>query len=262
MKLKSLSKSLVVFVAAVLLGLLVKPQAEAIPLELGLAIDGSGSIGLTDFNLQKAAYASVLSNLSVLPQDGSVAIGVWLFSNNVTLRFPTTVIDGTTIVLLINAINGMPFPNSTTALGPAIQAAATDLLGNSISSDRQVIDVSTDGIGNVGINQVTAANNAITAGIEQVNCIGVGGSANCNFIAGTGAFAVDVSDYSGFEAALRLKIIHEVTGGDPCLTNCGGGGGGGGDPVPTPAPEPMSIILLGSGLLGLGIARRRGAAKK
>jgi hypothetical protein len=97
MKLKSLGKNLVPLVAAVLLGLVVKPQAEAISLELALAIDGSGSIGLADFNLQKNAYASVLNNSSVLPQDGSVAIGVWLFSTSVTQVFATAVITGSNI---------------------------------------------------------------------------------------------------------------------------------------------------------------------
>jgi len=37
----------------------------------------------------------------------------------------------------------------------------------------------------------------------------------------------------------------------------GGGGGGGGQPAPAPVPEPGTIFLLGTGLAGLVLFRKR-----
>lgn len=48
-----------------------------------------------------------------------------------------------------------------------------------------------------------------------------------------------------------------IPGNPPCAPGTPGCGGGGSNPEPDPIPEPMSLALLGTGLLGLGIIRRR-----
>lgn len=217
--------------------LLVGTSAQAVPTtELALGIDRSGSISSTDFALQRDAYANVLADTSVLPQDGSVAIGVWSFGATVIEHFSLAAIDGSNIGSLITAINNMTQVNSgATALGPAIEAATAALTGSGNDGATKLIDVSTDGFGNTGTDQVTAANNAIAAGVDQVNCLGVGSGANCNFEAGAGSFSVTVSSFGDFEAALEDKIRRE-TG---------------------QVPAPATLALFGLGLLVVGAANGR-----
>ncbi len=189
--------------------------AQAALLELGLAIDGSGSIGTTDFNLQRQGYVNALTDL--LPTDGTVAVGVWVFGSSVSQVFNEQIIDSAAKkAALITSISNLVYPNgSSTALGPAITNAAARLLQNDIVGDRQVIDVSTDGFGNSGINQVTARDNALAAGIEQINGLLVGSSASSTFVGGTGSFSIAADTFADFEAALRRKLTIEITGGVP-----------------------------------------------
>lgn len=154
-------------------------QASAVEVELGLTIDASGSIGSTNFTTQRNAYVAALNN--VIPSFyGDIAIGVWRFASSVSLIQDTMVInDAADLAVLTTAIQNMAYTGGATAVGPSIEAASNNLLGNAIDSNRQVIDVSTDGVANVGTNPVTAANNAIAAGIDAINCLGIGASANC-----------------------------------------------------------------------------------
>lgn len=219
--------------------LMLAMQVQAVPVttELALAIDRSGSISSSNFALQRNAYASVLNDPNILPQDGSVAIGVWSFGATVIQHFAMTQIDSTNIASLIAAINGMTQVNSgATALGPAIQSATTGLVNYIVAGSRQVIDVSTDGFGNTGVSQTSAADAAIAAGVDQVNCLGVGGGANCNFVRGTGAFAVTVSSFADFQTTLERKILRETQ----------------------QIPEPATLLLMGAAAVaGVGINRRR-----
>jgi len=175
--------------------------------ELGLAIDGSGSISPANFNLQKNAYASVLAGL---PITGQVSVGVTQFSTGLVVEFPVTNINSQAdLNALIAAINGMTQLGQATAIGDAIAALSAEISGNAIVSDVQIIDVSTDGFNNVGISPVTAAQNAVNNdGIEQVNALGIGVMPNFNF--GVGSFSVEVMNFADFEAALADKIMAEI----------------------------------------------------
>jgi len=60
--------------------------------------------------------------------------------------------------------------------------------------------------------------------------------------------------FNPFSAKFQTaKGSFEFAGVERCTTNCGGGGGPGGDPL----PEPDVVALMGIGLLGMTLARRR-----
>lgn len=213
-------------------------NAQAITLELGLVIDGSGSISPAEFTLQKTGYVNALN--AVLPIDGSVAVGVWQFSTGVSPVFATTIINNPASRLaLTTAISGMGQLGGTTAIGLGIAAAATEILANAITSDRQVIDVSTDGENNVPPDPVIARNAALLAGIDQINGLGIGAGANLSFVGGTGSFGITVPNFAAFEGALITKLNREIRG-TPDAGN--------------------TLILMSLGLLGLAAFRRKRAA--
>jgi Protein of unknown function (DUF1194) len=219
------------------LGLAAAPANAAVNLELGLAIDGSGSISAADFALQKSAYASVLNDVLVLPLDGTVAIGVKLFGTSVTNVFTTAVITNANIASLIAAINGMVQPASNTNIAGTIDAFVTEFNGNAINSAKQIIDVSTDGVNNIG-NLATSKAAALGAGgIEQINCIGLGAMADCAAVqGGVGSFSVNAATAADFQAALKKKITIEIRG--------------------VPEAGTWLMMIFGFGVIGISIRRQ------
>lgn len=223
--------------AAVALASLPTSAQAAATLELALLIDGSGSMSAAEFNLQRQSYANVLGNIAVLPTDGSVAIGIWQFSTGVSQVFAMTEITGANIGALLAAINGMTQLGGTTNIAGAIDTATAAIFGNAINSTRQLIDVSTDGQNNVG-NLATSRANALAAGIDQINCIGIGAGANCApVIGGAGAFAIQADSFHEFQTALERKIVTEVRG--------------------VPEPSTWALLILGFGAVGATMRRRR-----
>ena len=207
-------------------------SASADILGLSLLIDGSGSMAAAEFTLQKTGYVNALT--AQLPIDGSVAIEVIQFSSspNTLTAFALTLIDSAADkTALLNAISGMNQIGLNTAIGPAIQLATADLMGFA-GLTKQIIDVSTDGQGNVPntTDQVTQASAAIAAGIDQVNALCISGAALCNFTRGVGSFDMTVASFADFATAINQKIQIEIHG----------------------VPEPSTLLVVASGFLTWG----------
>lgn len=210
---------------------------------IGLSIDGSGSISAANWTLQKQGYVNALTSL--LNIDGSNSIGVWMFDDVVTQVFAVQKIDSAAKkTALINAINGMVQPGDFTAIGDSINIAAAALnafntalnCGSIGGCGSRIIDVSTDGENNSGASPVTAANAAFATGIK-VNCLGIGGSADCTWNNATNGQDWNATTFAQFEAAIISKLTAELT----------------------PTPEPITMSLFGAGLLGAAALRRRKA---
>ncbi|WP_341209852.1 DUF1194 domain-containing protein [uncultured Sphingomonas sp.] len=219
------------------LGMMMASPAQAARVELGLAIDESGSISSANFTLQKQGYVAALSDASLLPLDGSVAIGVVKFSSNVVNVFTMQEITNANIGSLIAALNGMTQRGGSTNIGAAIDTLSDQIFGNAIQSDRQVIDVSTDGEDNGG-RLAAAQQAALARGLDQINCLGIGASARCAAVqAGAGSFSIN-ANFNNFEEALRRKIRIEVNGA-------------------VPEPATWAMMILGFGVVGAALRRRR-----
>lgn len=252
-----MNNGLLSLVAAV--GLAVSGSAAAVPIQtaLSVVIDGSGSISGSEFNTQKSAYSSVLGNASILPADDSVVINLIQFSTETqgiveqsALRIGSEA-DRTT---LVNAINGMTQIDGLTDIQEGINLGVTDmeaylsgLAGGELAQDfRKLVDVSTDGGHNQGGDPAAETASAIGAGYTAVNCLGIGGGANCNFNNGPDGINNTADDYGEDFAATTFNDL------EPVLTNKIGQELG---TIPAPAP----LALMGMGLVALGAGRLRKA---
>lgn len=236
--------------------------ASAVPVdvELQLLVDVSGSVDAAEYDLQMggigAAFQSVaVQNAIAAGNVGSIAVQVIQWASSQSISVDWTEVNsvnasaiGMTIANLSRASVG-----SQTGPGSAINFGAPLFTDNGFEGDRLVMDVSGDGAQNTGASTSGARDAALAGSGSQDAVDAINGLPiltddpnldvwyTNNVIGGTDSFVLASETFDDFRDAIERKLISEITGEPPKVS------------------EPAVIAMLGMGIVGVAMFRRRTA---
>ncbi len=242
--------------------------AGAAIIQLGAALDASGSVSSSDFQLQLNGWANAVNSL---PTDSSVEVTIVQFGTSASVEVSPTVIDSVaTRTSVANAISSISKAGGGTATDLGINALVSALTGSANflpGTNSSIINLATDGVPNSQTAAIAAAQAAEAAAIDALTGEAVGPGASTSSIAQL-VFNPTCSVNSGCSVILTADSVppNPLTGSAWVLpvTNFTAFGTAIGNKVgqivgpPTPSvPEPNVIALLAMGLMGIGLAGRR-----
>jgi hypothetical protein len=197
-------------------------------LALVLAVDASGSVNQTRFDLQKHGYAQAFRSPKVIDAIGAgadhaiaVAMVQWTGPTlHVQVIDWTRVSDAASAQALADAIDatGRRLYGGGTSLSGAIDTGVAMLAANPFRATRHVIDISGDGSNNRGRPAEDARDEAVKAGITinglPISWIepGLDRYYRSSVIGGPGAFVVSIDSYDNFADAILDKLVTEISG--------------------------------------------------
>jgi hypothetical protein len=198
----------------------------AVDLDLLLAVDASGSVDATRFELQRKGYVAAFRNPRVLEAirgGGKQSIAVAMFQWTGPLQqaeiVPWTLIkDEASAGVVASLIETTPrqiFGGGTSISG-AIDYAMKSFRRNPLQGERRVIDVSGDGANNRGRSVTRARDEAIAADVIINGLPILAWEPDLdyyykqNVIGGPGAFMIVAKDFDTFADAILRKMINEI----------------------------------------------------
>jgi hypothetical protein len=213
--------------AVMLLAPVAQPRAQtAVDLQLVLAVDTSGSVNQTRFELQRRGYAQAFRHPRVLDairsgSTGSIAATMvqWTGPALQIHAVPWTLLkDRTTTYAFADAIDETPrqlFSGGTSISG-AIDYSMLLFPGSGFKGFKRVIDISGDGSNNRGRDVSAARDDAVRAGIV-INGLPILALEPYldryyyqHVIGGPGSFVIPAETYETFADAVLRKLILEI----------------------------------------------------
>jgi hypothetical protein len=212
---------------------------QQVDLKLVLAVDVSGSIDSEEFQLEREGTADAFADPEVLKaiQGGSlgkIAVAMLDFSSP---QFDKVIIDWTVIkdkasamAFADNIRNAPRTPGRRTSVSSALELGSLLLESSEkdIVATRRVIDVTGDGPNNDGNSMTEAHDKTIAQGVIVNGLPVMDEMANGYFpeldkyyagcvTGGRGAFVVVVHSYKDYSAAMRHKLILEISQNETLL---------------------------------------------
>jgi Protein of unknown function (DUF1194) len=208
---------------------------SSVDLELVLAVDVSGSVNQTRFELQRDGYAVAFRNPRVLgairsgpTQAIAVTMVQWTGPDLQIQVIPWTAIrDRRSAEAFAAAIDRTPrqlFSGGTSISG-AIDYSLTLFAESGYRGSRRVIDVSGDGSNNRGRPAHLARDDAMRVGVGVNGLPILALEPNLdryyydNVIGGPGAFMVPAESYEVFATAILKKLITEIASSERRMAN-------------------------------------------
>jgi hypothetical protein len=206
-------------------------SAPAVDLALVLAVDASGSVDQTRFELQKQGYAAAFRHPRVIAairsgpaQSIAVIMMQWTGPALQITAVPwTRISDAATASAFADAIAAAPrqlFGGGTSISG-AIDTGMALLFDNPYVATRRVIDISGDGANNRGRPAHLARDEAVAKGVS-INGLPILALEpdldryyEQNVIGGPGAFVIAAKSYETFADAILKKLIAEIANARP-----------------------------------------------
>jgi hypothetical protein len=218
-----------------------RSDAMQVDVELVLAVDVSNSMDPDEQELQREGYVAALTSrefLSALRSGahGKVAVTYfeWAGLNDQTILVPWRLIDGPESAdAVARELARAPYRRAPrTSIYGALQFAKPLFDASGYRGNRQVIDVSGDGINNMGPPVAQMRDDVLAAGItinglpimvRRQSGYGMWGMAfehldvyyeDC-VIGGPGSFVIAIKEREQFKEATRTKLVMEVAGVTP-----------------------------------------------
>jgi hypothetical protein len=219
------SRAALLIAAALLLGAAPALRAETVDAALVLALDVSLSVDEREYTLQRDGIAAAFESPALV---AAVAGGKNHAIDVLVLEWSDPEVQVVTVdwTRVSDAASANAFAakvrttkrssQGLTAIGNGLMAAGAAFERLPDQAARRLIDVSGDGMANIGVPCPEARDALLTRGITINGLVilndepWVDGYYSENVVGGPGAFLMQVADYREFAAAIREKLLSEI----------------------------------------------------